>query len=613
MDAAKGLGIDISSLCLSEGTCGKCKVQVQKGAEGISHVTQNELRCLSEEELNNSFRLACQAHLTFPSVIFVPETGRVGKQRLQIDGLDIPAKPNPLVRKYFLTLPKPALTDFRSDVDRLLDSLRKEHGLTQLTVDYESTKTLPIVLRNANWNVTTVVSNDKIIVVEPGNTTDECFGFAVDIGTTKLAGFLVDLNTGKVLSVAAQMNPQIPFGEDVLSRITYATKHGSTGLKELHKAVASGINRMINECCENTGVKTDNIYELNFVGNTVMQMLFLELWPQYTALSPYPPVIRQGVDVEASKLGLKAHLRANAHFVPVIGGFVGADSVADLMAVNMLESEEIIMDIDIGTNTEVALGNKDLTMIVSCASGPAFEGMEIKHGMRASTGAIERISIDPCSLETDYITVEDAPAIGICGSGLIDALAELLKVGLIDMGGRFNIERIEDTDRLRKTPEGWYEYVIAWKNKTVMDTDIVVTQADIRELQKAKAAIRTGAEILLTKMCLTKDKIAVLYIAGAFGNYVDPESARTIGMYPELPIERIKFVGNTAGSGSRMCLVSKDMREYAERISTMVRYYELAADPNFPSEFVQATLLPHGDPSRQPVVMDMLRKLGRTR
>jgi uncharacterized 2Fe-2S/4Fe-4S cluster protein (DUF4445 family) len=342
-----------------------------------------------------------------------------------------------------------------------------------------------------------------------------------------------------------------------------------------------------------------------------MQMLFLKLWPQYTAFSPYPPVLRRGIDVEATRLDLKSHPRANAHFMPVIGGFIGADSVADLMAVNMLQSEEIIMDIDIGTNTEIAIGNKNLTMIVSCASGPAFEGMEIKHGMRAATGAIEKISIDPSSLETHYRTVGDAPAVGICGSGLVDAPAELLKAGIIDVGGRFNSEMIKETDRIRKTPEGWYEYVIAWKNETALDTDISITQADIRELQKAKAAMRAGAEILLKRMNLTKDNISMLYVAGAFGNYIDPESARTIGMYPEVPLERIIFVGNTAGTGSRMCLISKEMREYAEKISTSVRYYELAVDPDFQSEFIKATFLPHKELSRQPIVTEMLRRLGR--
>jgi uncharacterized 2Fe-2S/4Fe-4S cluster protein (DUF4445 family) len=611
MNAARALGVDISSICGGKGTCGKCKVKVQKGLEGLNALTDKEQKSLSEEEMNSNFRLACQAQLTVPSLIFVPERSRVGKQRLQTEGLDVPVKPDPLVRKYHLILPKPSLQDVRSDEDRLLDALREKYHIVNPEIDYETAKTLPTDLRKRNWDITAVVWKNEIVAIEPGDTTNRCFGFAVDIGSTKLAGFLVDLNAGNVVSVAARMNPQIPFGEDILTRITYAMMQGPKAQDDLQGAVVSGINEMIEECCKKAEVKQEEIYELNFVGNTAMQMLFLKLWPQYTAFSPYPPAIRRGIDVDAVTLGLKAHPRANAHTVPVIGGFVGADSVADLMAVDMLEAKDMIMDIDIGTNTEIALGNKDLTMIVSCASGPAFEGMEIKHGMRAATGAIEKISIDVDSLEVNYRTIDDAPPVGICGSGLVDALAEMVKTGLVDLKGKINTDLSNRTDRLRKTPDGWYEFVIAPKGTAGAVDDVTITQADVRELQKAKAAIRTGAETLLKKMKLTKDDITTLYVAGAFGNYIDPESARMIGMYPEVPIERIKFVGNTAGTGSRMCLISKEMREYAETISTKAHYYELACDTDFQSEYMKAMFLPHQDLSRQPISTEMLKRLGR--
>ena len=611
MEAAKGLGVDISSVCGGKGACGKCKVKVQKGTEGLNPLTDKEQKFLSGEDMNANFRLACRTQLTASAIIFVPERSRVGKQRLQTEGLEVPVTPNPLVRKYHTLLPKPSLQDVRSDEDRLLDVLREKHGLASLEIDYETAKTFPIDLRKKNWAVTAVIWKNKIIAIEPGDTTDRCFGFAVDIGSTKLAGFLMDLNSGKVISVAARMNPQIPLGEDILTRITYAMMQGPKGQDELQNAVVSGINEMIAECCKKAEVKPEEIYELNFVGNTAMQMLFLKLWPQYVAFSPYPPAIRRGIDVDAAKLDLRSHPRANAHTVPVIGGFVGADSVADLMAVHMLESEEIVMDIDIGTNTEIALGNKDLILICSCASGPAFEGMEIKHGMRAATGAIEKISIDVDSLEINYRTIDDAAPVGICGSGLVDALAEMLKSGFIDTKGKINNDLSNQTDRLRKTPDGWYELVIAPKSETGTDTDITVTQADIRELQKAKAAMRTGAETLLKKMKFTKDDITTLYVAGAFGNYIDPENARAVGMYPEVSLERTKFVGNTAGTGSRMCLISKEMREYAEAISTKVHYYELACDTDFQGEYMKAMFLPHQELSRQPILTEMLRRLGR--
>lgn len=610
MEAAKTLGIDISSLCGGRGTCGKCKVKVQKGIEGLNRLTEEESKHLSEEELNAAIRLACQAQLTVPSIILVPERSRVGKQRLQTEGLDVPVTPNPLVKKYFVRMPRPTLHDPKSDEDRLFDLLNERYGLSDLKIDYEVSKSLPITLRKANWDATAVVWKNEIRAVEPGDTSKRCFGLAVDIGTTKLAGFLMNLNTGEVVAVAARMNSQIPLGEDVMSRITYVMMGEWDALKELQTAVVLGINEIIEECCEKADVKTEEIYELNFVGNTAMQLLFLGLWPQYVAFSPYPPVLRRGVDVRASKLGLKAHLNANAHYVSVIGGFVGADNVAVILASKMLESDGVMMAIDIGTNTEIDIGNKDLVMVCSCASGPAFEGMEIKFGMRAASGSIEKLSIDPETLDVYYRTIEDTPPIGICGSGLVDAPAELLKSGLINSKGNFVQEMTEKTNRLRRGPDGW-EFVVSWKGETGIDTDIVITLADIRELQKAKAAMHTGAEILMRRMGITEKDISKLVVAGAFGNYIDPENARTIGMYPEIPLEKIDFVGNLAGTGSRMSLISKEMRNYTEKISRTVKYYELAVDKDFQDEYIKSLYFPHANLNKYPSTAELLRRLGR--
>ena len=612
LEAALAEGIDLSSLCGGKGTCGKCKVKIEKGLETLEPLTPQELKHITEEEMKASYRLACQITPTTSIIVYVPERSRVGKQRLQTEGLEVPVKSlNPFVKKYFIEMQKPTLHDHRSDEDRLLTALHKAHGVpTNLEIDFDVAIDLATTLRNANWQVTAVTWKDKIIDVELGNTTDRCFGFAVDIGTTKLAGFLMDLNTGKVASVAARMNPQIPLGEEVMSRITHQMMKGWTGVEELQKAVVSGINEMIEECCQKANVKTGEIYELCFVGNTCMQLCFLGIYGRYVAFSPYPPVLQRGIDVRACRFGLKSHPRANAYYAPVIGGFVGADSVADLMAVRMLESDETIMDIDIGTNTEIAVGNKDLVMMASCASGPAFEGMQIKHGMRAATGSIERISIDPETLEVHYRTIEDKPPVGFCGSALVDAPAELLKSGIIDLKGRFAAEMAEKTNRVRKGPDGW-EFVVAWQRETTTDTDILITQGDIRELQKAKAAMRTGSELLMKRMGVTEKDITKLYMAGAFGNYIDPENARTIGMYPEVPLDKVVFVGNTAGTGCRMCLISKEEREYAEELSTKVKYLELAADPDFQTEYLNALYFPHKNLDKYPDTVELLRRLGR--
>ncbi len=612
LDAAKALGIDLSSLCSGKGTCGKCKIKIQKGAEGLSPLTEKELKRLSQEELDTSHRLACQATITNSAIIYVPLTSRVGVQRLQTDGLDVPVKPNPFVRKYYLEMPQPSLHDMRSDEDRVFDALNKDFGLSNLKFDFDTAKTLPINLRKEECKATAVVWNDKeIIALEPGNTSERCFGLAVDIGSTKLAGFLMNLKTGEVVSVAARMNPQIPLGEDVMSRITYAMMGEWKAINELQAAVVSGINEIIEECCKKANVKIEEIYELNFVGNTAMQLCFLGFWPKFVGFSPYPPVLRRGVDVRSAKLGLKSHPNANTHYVPVIGGFVGADSIACVLAAKLLESDEMKMIIDVGTNTEIMCGNKDLCMADSCASGPAFEGMEIKFGMRAATGAIEKISIDPDTLDLNFRTIGNAPAVGITGSALVDAPAELLKSGIINMRGNFVPEMTARTDRLRKGSGGW-EFVIARKNETSIDTDVVITLADIRALQQAKAAMHVGADILMKKMNVTEKDIK-LVIAGAFGNYIDAENARTIGMYPEVPLEKIEFAGNLAGTGSRLALISKEERAKAEEISSKVKYYELAVDPNFQSEYAKSLYFPHADLTKYPSTTELLKRLGRVK
>jgi uncharacterized 2Fe-2S/4Fe-4S cluster protein (DUF4445 family) len=614
LDAAKALGIDLSSLCGGKGTCGKCKVRIDKGLESLGPLTEQELKHLTEEEIKSNYRIACQIRPTTSIVIYVPERSRIGKQRLQTEGLEVPVKKlNPFVKKYLIELPQPTLHDTRSDEDRLLTALHEKYGLPiDLNIDFDLSLDLATILRKEEWTVTATVWNNKEIVdVQPGDTTSRCFGFATDIGTTKLAGFLMDLNSGKVVSVAARMNPQIPLGEEVMTRITHQIMEGWDGVKELQTAVVGGINEMIAECCETTKVDPSEIYELCFVGNTAMQLCFLGIYGRYVAYSPYPPVLRRGVNVRAPKLGLKANPRANTYFAPVIGGFVGADNVAVILATRMLERDEICMALDIGTNTEIDLGNKDLVLTDSCASGPAFEGMQIKHGMRAATGSIERVSIDPDTYEVTYRTIEDKPAIGFCGSALVDIPAELLKSGLIDLTGRFVTERAKQTNRMRKSSEGIWEFVIAWQPDTATDTDIVISQGDIRELQKAKAAMRTGAGILMKRLGVTEKDLSKLFMAGAFGNYIDPENARTIGMYPELPLEKVTFVGNIAGTGSRMCLTSQEERDYAERISKTVKYYELAADEDFQTEYINAMYFPHKDLSKYPDTVDLLRRLGR--
>ena len=616
LDAARELGIDVSSLCGGKGLCGKCKVKVVEGMECLSPLEPLELRFLTKEELEASYRLACRARVLAPCkvVIFVPERSRISKQRLQAEGLEAPVmRLNPVVRKYFVKMCPPTLESATFDDEMVLKALAEQYGLSGLDFHYEVLRFLPKVLREANWEVTVTVWKDTIIDVEPGDTTNRCFGFACDIGSTKLAGFLMDLNTGKTLSVAARVNPQVLYGEDILTRVTYVMQNGWKGLEDLQRAVVDSINEIIEECCQKASVKPEEVYETVFVGNTAMMMFFLKIWPEFVAKAPFQPPRMRGVNLPARDVGVKCHPRANLYFLDTIGGWVGADNAANMIVTKLFDSEKLGMCIDVGTNTEIGIGCKATGVLYSsCASGPAFEGMTIRHGMRAADGAIEKVAIDPETLEPTYRVIGDVKPVGICGSGIVDVVAALLKSGIIDWTGRFNKKLALKSKRIRPGPNG-LEYVIAWREETASgEYDIVFTQRDVREVQKAKAAIHAVASILCELHNVTEKDIKVLYVAGAFGNYIDPESARTIGMYPEVPLERIKFIGNSAGTGARMALISADEREYITKAirDGRIRHFEIAAYPKFYNEYVSSMYFPHKDLKRFPEVVELLGRLG---
>jgi uncharacterized 2Fe-2S/4Fe-4S cluster protein (DUF4445 family) len=494
----------------------------------------------------------------------------------------------PAVRKVVVALKKPSLLDTRSDVDRLLDALDSKVGLRPI-VDYETLKKVPRVVRKKDWVVTvTLWNNREIIAVQPGQVSG-CYGFAVDVGTTKLAGYLLDLSNGKIVATASTTNPQIPYGEDVISRIRFATENPEN-LVKLQQTVIEGVNQLIKETCKDSGVSPDDVYEMTVSGNTAMHHIFLGIPPDNVALMPYPAALQSSMNVKAKELSLNMNRGAYVHVLPTIAGFVGGDAVADVLATGIHEADELSMLVDIGTNTEIVLGNKDRLVACSCASGPAFEGAHIKHGMRASTGAIEQVWIDPDTFDVGYKTVENGQPRGLCGSAIVDVVAELFKTKLIDKSGRFN--RTLDTPRFRMNEKST-EFVIAWKNEGLAETDIVVTQGDIRVVQLAKAAIYTGASILMKHLDVKFHEIQKIFLAGAFGTYVDPLNAKVIGMYPDVSLEKVQFVGNTSGSGARMALLSVEAREEAQKIARFVEYVELGADPSFQNEFLKATYLPH--------------------
>lgn len=635
-EAATKLGVDLATICGGQGECGKCKVVVEEGAEALEPIKSAEAPQLTEEEKKENYRLACMCSIPEEVrrlVIKVPESSKLGAQRLQTEGLEVNVKYNPMVRKYHLVMKRGTLEDDRADEVRLRDYMRELYGFEDLEIPWEVATTLPLVFREkggrrGDFDITVVVYNDKkIIAVEPGDTTERNYGFAVDIGSTKLAGFLMDLNTGKVIAVSSRMNPQIPYGEDVLSRITYA-KRNIEALKTVQNAVIRGINEMIVELCSLAGIKPEEVYDSVFVGNTAMQHLFLGVWPKFVVMSPYPAGRRTMMEAPASKLGVNIHSNATAWFAPIIRGFVGADQIAAELVCDYLNTDKMILELDIGTNTEITLGNRERMMCVSCASGPAFEGMMIQCGMRASNGAIEKIRVDPDTGELYYDIITGVMAtgikscsrfrktatkpIGICGSGLCDVLPEFAKGGIINLSGQFNKELLGVDPRMRYGPDGkTLEYVVVPSEETIIGKDIVITQNDIRELQKAKAAMFCGSYLLMKEMDVKKEDIDELLIAGAFGAFIDPFSARTMGMYPEVKMEKIKSIGNAAGAGARMTLMSREEREKTRILSEKVKFIEAAIHPDFMKIYPEAMYVPNKNLDMFPETAEMFRNIGR--
>ncbi len=602
MEAAKDLGVDLTTICGGMGLCGKCKVVVREGEELLSPPSSREERYLEPGELSAGFRLACQAKFSGRGrvVVEVPEQSRSGRQRLLTEGRRVEVEINPPAQVAVLELPKPNLSDPRAHFERLLSELQGTEGSR---VDLHVLRRLPQVVSEGTWTVTAVWHADLgLLDVRPGRD-ERLYGFAVDVGTTKLAGYLVDLRDGEVVAVSSSPNPQIPFGEDVIARIAYA--RSEEGLRELHEAIIDGINGLIRDACEAAGVDRRLVVELVVAGNTLMHHLFLGLPPRDLAEAPYTPVVSSPLDIRARDLGVEILPSGNVHTLPNVAGFVGADAVADVLSAGIHLSSELSFMIDVGTNTEIVIGNSEEMHAVSCASGPAFEGAHIKFGMRATSGAIERVWIDPSTLNVKYSVVDGVSPKGICGSGIVDALAEMLRAGVIDTTGRM-LKR--DHERIRRGPDG-VEFVLAFADETAIGKDIVITQRDVRELQKAKAAMHTGASILMDEMGVSVEDVERVFMAGAFGLYIDPVSAKRIGMLPDFPLERITQVGNAAGVGARLALLSADKRRECREIARKIRYYELAAHPKFQQEFMASMYLPHLDLSRFPEVVEKMTGL----
>jgi len=600
-DAAKKTGLHIRSECGGRTTCGKCKV-IAKDSSSVNDVTDEERNFLSSLELKSGYRLACACFAKSDAVVYIPEESRLRTRRFLVEGTERHVLVEPAIRKYFVHLEKPSLQDIKSDAQRLMDAIKENYRTNEVKFNLPLLQALPKILRDSNWKVTVTVWNEKEIVsVEKGNTSGKAFGIAFDIGTSKIIGYLSNLINGELISAESMENPQIMRGEDVISRISYANKSDNS-LRELQKQATNSLNTVIFALCKKTGINPHSIYEATVVGNTAMHHFFLGISPKNLGLSPYVPAVSSAINETARNLRLRTNPNANVYLFPIIAGFVGGDAVADVIASGIHESDKLSMVLDIGTNTEIIMGNRRRLIACSCASGPAFEGAHIKCGMKAVEGAIEQLSIDLKNGETKYQTIGQAAPLGLCGSGIIDAVANLLRYRIISKEGAF-IKSALSSKRLRKT-NNEKEFVLLSK-KEGAKRDIVITQRDIREIQLAKAAIYTGCQILMKRKAVKPSDIKNLYIAGAFGNYVNPANAKTIGLFPDIPTESIKFVGNAAGAGARMALISKKLRSDATSISRKTSYVELASEPDFQAEFLSAMSFPHRDTSRFESLRDL--------
>jgi len=576
---ARQFGIGISSVCGGQGTCHSCKVQVL--SRTVSEPTADELEVFSSEELKEGWRLACQTYPASDCKVIVPRESMTTTQRTHVEGLEIKVNPEPAVKAYHLQLPTPSLSDPRADADRLLEALNLQHRLHCGKVDIDVLRTASPQLRSQNWECQAIVRDDEVIALS--SCSSRQLGLAIDLGTTKIAGYLVDLTDGRTLAAKGIMNPQVSYGDDIISRIAGVINSPDGGV-QLQKWVVEALNKLAVDLCVEVDASAEEIVEVVMVGNTAMHHLFLGLPVRQLALSPFVPAVSRALDIRARDLGLRIAPGTFVHLLPNIAGFVGADHVAMLLAIEAWQTEGLTVALDIGTNTEVSLVNNGAITTVSCASGPAFEGGHIKDGMRAARGAIERLRIANDSIQ--YQTIDEAPPVGICGSGMLDIMAQLYLAGVIDEGGRMNNGHPRVRIRNKQL-----EFLLVSEKERDGHPAIVITQQDVRELQLAKAAIRTGIQVLLETNGCSEEQIKQMIIAGAFGTYIDVSSAITIGMLPSLPLECFQQVGNAAGMGAKLALISLDKRIEAQTIPSRVHYIELASSLNFTQTFIQASYI----------------------
>ncbi|OEU79415.1 MAG: ferredoxin [Desulfobulbaceae bacterium C00003063] len=625
VEASRLLGVDIEAPCGEHQVCGKCKVRIENGLfekfaihsspdhAGPFEAAEDEI--LSKEEKRDGCRLGCIATVQGDLLIYVPESSRAGKQVVSKAAREIDIELDPGVKQYTIKMEPPTLEDGLADFERVCQALAKDYGLSSLEIDIYALRSLSNALRSGDWEITVSVWMDKeIIRVRPGS---ECigYGFAIDIGTTTIAGYLCDLETGEVVDTLSMMNPQVKYGEDVVSRISYHMGNPD-GLARMSSDVIEAINGLIDKAVAGSStddesdqgrsaspsIREEDIIDVAICSNTAMHHILLQLDPEPLGSIPFTPAIHHSISLKCRDLGIKTHPAANVLFLPSIAGYVGGDTIGVMLAEMPHKQKSTQLIIDIGTNGELVLGNSEKLLCSSCATGPALEGAQIEFGMRAAPGAIERVKIDPVTHEVDYKVIgrkvwksysapEDMKTRGICGSGILDVVGELFLAGIVAKGGAFS-PKAHETRRFRKNQEtGFSEFVLAWAEETSIGTDIVINQKDIRQIQMAKASIYTGCKLMMRRLGITA--LDSIKIAGAFGTHIDRHLARVIGLIPDCLLETVISVGNAAGDGCRAALLNREKRKEADQLWRLVNYIELTMEENFQGELVAATQLPH--------------------
>ena len=584
-DAAIAAGIALETPCGGEGRCGKCRVKLLGPAPAP---TAEEIELLGDDLLRAGFRLACQARLDGNVRVYVPPQSRLVEQSILVEGIARELVLDPAVTKTYVEAPEPSLDDQRGDLERILHAAGRPRAASSLPLLRE----LAATVRGAGWRVTTVFSDGELIAVEPGDTADSVYGMAFDIGTTTIVGYLIDLATGRQAAVASDTNAQVVHGEDVITRIQFAGEH-EAGLDLLRRDIVGVVNGIIAHCCRAAGIKQDRIYDLTFVGNTCMHHLLLGLPPDNLAVMPYVATVTAAQRLRSADLGFKVNPAGRSFVLPNIAGFVGADTVAVILAADLDHGEALRVAIDIGTNGEVVVAGGGRLLACSTAAGPAFEGATISRGMRATPGAIDGVTIGE---DVSFTTINGGGVCGICGSGLIDAIAELRRVGVVDETGRMMPpsrahELPPALARRLRGDEDRPEFVLARPEETADGEPLTITARDVRQLQLAKGAIYAGVDILLEEMGSPASAVQEILLAGAFGNYVRRESAVAVGLIPALPLERIRSIGNAAGVGAKLALAARAMRDRAQEVARRVEYIELSRKPDFQLRFADAMML----------------------